>query len=221
MKRYTILFLIALTSLGFARISHAAHLDLITFTFEGIVNDVRPDVDAFNAFSGETLQVTYTFDPHTPDINASPTRGDYVAITEFGVTVGGNTYTQPGPGGAIIVPGAVIVVDTTGLYVATSFDITGPDVGGLTVASFGLILSQPTNTVFTSDALPTVQLDIEDFANRVLSLDFQDDALINFGRISSRVRVVAQPIPEPATLLLFGSGLAGVAALRRKSKAKV
>ena len=134
-----------------ARISHAAP---IIFTFEGIVN--VDDVSGFSEFLGETLQVTYTFESTTPDADpTNPAVGEYLAITEFEVTVGGNmtvenTYTQTDPG--VVRPGAAgIGVRTTGgrdLYFATGFEMTGPDVGGLTVFSWDLILSNPTNTVW-------------------------------------------------------------------------
>ena len=211
----------------------SAYSTTFTFAYEGVVNlvNVSPIVDAtpFNAFLGETLRVEYTFTTvGNPDTNSLSFIGDY-AYQSLTATIGMNTYQSTS--GRI----ATINNDVTGPtasrprddYIVRSDSLAGPDVSGVPIRGFSLAFSDfPQASVFSDDSLPTSPPDPSAFMGlgsvTSLSLIWESSANTNtFTGIGAsnnvqNVSATNAPIPEPSTILLYGTGLAGLAAFRWK-----
>ena len=159
--------------------------DPITFRYSGVVDGMAsggfPDPAPFQAFNGQPINVTFTYDPNTPDNNTSD-NGDYLgAVTDLQVTVGGNVYNDI-DGGDIIITNNDVNPDQFQVF---SF-VTGPAVGGITEAiQLRMIFSDSTHTVFSTDALPINQPDPADFnLGGQINLQFTDvNDFDNFGNI--------------------------------------
>ena len=83
---------------------------------------------------------------------------------------------------------------------------------------FGISFLDSTGNVFSDTSIPT-SLDRANFGSASLTLQVRDPSDINtvLWQISGSI-TEASTVPEPSTWLLFGSGLAGLAAWRRKQK---
>ena len=192
---------------------------LPTFSFKGTVSNLGGD---FAFLLGADFEVTYTFDPTVTDANpGDPQSGFYPgAITSGSLTVNPNS----GPLVWLIVsslPNSNISVLTTATahsYFASAA-LSGPSIGGASPSFFLIQLTDTTKTALVDDSLPTA-LDIDDFGFiRNLQFTFigaNPSCCSTFGVITS----AQTPIPEPSTILLLGSGLAGVGALTRRRRKK-
>jgi hypothetical protein len=219
LRRFLILSLIVPAVLAFGITSHAVP---ITFSYSGVVNDTDglPDKAPFEAYLGETMYLTYTFESSTTDSNSS-TNGDYLgSITAVEITVGANTYSAD-TGDIVITnngenPDQYLVDIPSGLK--------GPSVGEIPVMRFNLGFSDFTQSVFGSDALPQVQPEPSDFSEATMWLTFDSQnfspELEEFGTIMADGTVQAVPVPEPGTLLMLSAGLAGLIYQNRRPKSE-
>lgn len=177
--------------------SKVADADLITFSYSGIIDmeasGGNPDSAPYKAFDGKTIKVEYTFESLTPDNNPSE-NGDYLgAITSMQVTLDGNVYT--GNTGAIIITNNDVNPDQYQVFSTVS----GLEIGGISDPQLRMIFSDNTHSVFTSDALPTIQPDPLDFPlGSQINLQFTDYPDKHGNIISNNVHVT--PLPEKVQL---------------------
>ncbi len=238
-RTVTAISLVGLIILGFGTQAHAVPL---TFAYEGTVSHV-PERPPFTMFQGETLRVEFTFESSssvTEIIDFFPSaRPPFFlygnAISSLVVTIGGNQYFADT--GDIFIGDNIRVTSTISSngdnYIFRSAPLTGPEVGDTLVDRFSLNLIGSTNT-FSGNALPTKQPDPNDFnlpkegdpndfslpkIDNQISLRFCCDPSTGYSEsvLANKIQITSvSTIPEPSTMLLFGSGLFSLLAWRMK-----
>ncbi len=151
-----------------------AHAAPITFTVDGTVDSVSPGI--LGTFSiGDAYHLEYTFESTTPDADPSSTYGRYnFAITALSVTIG--TYSATASSATITITSDHSSAQVDDSYRIDVFDFVGLPVDGfeLNPGHFpGMMMRDPTKTVFTNDALPLVPPAPADFiGNNGMNLMF-------------------------------------------------
>ena len=202
--------------LGFLAAPAVALADPITFLFTGNVTSVAGVLSGtFN--TTQTLSGSYTFDSTLADqLPADPILGMYGPLTAMDVTIG--SYPAKHSLGGAGVDDANDSVGADGVK-ADSYHffgmMSGPSVADLPVQFFRADLQDNTARAFSSDALPLIPPNLSSFLGRnEWFLEFGDGVTV-FAAVGGRITSL-EPVPEPGTLLLLGSGLLGVAGYGRK-----
>jgi hypothetical protein len=188
------------------------------FAYEEVADDVTlgpgPRIlrSATIAYAGFNFNGDETLTLNLYQVNGAPTPGSF----------GFNT-----PGTVLF--SATVPITATDDSTITFFDRSGttilPDVLGIGLA-FGGVDFDPTSAGSDAGLLlyhpPAVGSSFDDFWLRGFPNPGDDWGLYTFGgnppiNIGALISTAA-PIPEPCTMLLIGSGLVGVAGLRRKVK---
>ena len=161
--------------------------------------------------NGGTVTGTFGYDTSVPDSQpADPTDADYPGAAFFtGSVVGG-----PQDGLIFNVPGIEVSVGTSGVL-----DIR---FGSGALNGISLVDTTPPS-VFPNDSLP-LTLTLSDFSFRNLGLVNGDFGLqppiSQFSyTLQTLTQITTKPIPEPSTMILLGTGLAGIIVRRRKQVA--
>lgn len=195
----------------------------ITIDFSGVVDFVDPSLTGTFA-PGQTLLGSYTFESTTAARSGSTSQfGVFDAISALNFSIGSYIAGANGafPNGEIQVdndpPGTNH--DRYGIVSRSTDHLTGPSVGGMTPDAFLFRMDDSTNAVFaTALTLPT-QISLSDFDSSAFFLFFRGaDGFV--GSVSGQLTQAASPapVPEPASLMLLGSGLLGLAARVRRQR---
>jgi hypothetical protein len=211
----TVLSSVALT------VAFASQATPVSYSFSGVVTDsFLPSTFAL----GSSFNGTFSFDSAAIDSNANPSAGYYSNGFSITANVGGITYSNlPNVGGVSV---------WNGLSNLDRFDANAQGTIGIpSISSTSTIPStapfvvravfdDPTQSAFSSDALPTSPLNLGNFANDVFQLSFyQGVSQVNvIGKINSLQLISPVPEPETYAMLLAGLGLVGAALKRRKAK---
>jgi hypothetical protein len=226
--RRTLLFPTVLATLLLFALSAAAND--ITFYFTGSITSTTGTAPFAR---GDTFSGSYTFDSTATDSNAATDVGDYFFTTSpYGITVAIDGYTiTTSPGGS---PGNFLieVLNNHSGEDGYTFHSYSNDVSGsptFTVTDVGFSGNDPTQTLFSSDALPLVPPDLSSFSTQVFGIsggaatgpDGPDggggwDAT---GTLDSLTMTPVTSVPEPSGFVLLGGGLAAMLLMRPKSAA--
>ena len=204
----------------------------ITFDFGGTVTSVDPALAGSFAVS-QSLTGSFTYE--STSLPSSPGGGNYfTALTALSFTVGTYSASFLGPLPPPSQDLKISVINLPGLDIfnvsaVTTDGLTGPPAAGFAFSGFFFSLQDNTGTVFSSTALPT-SLSLSSFDFPVFTLEFldlDDNEFAVEGTVTSLTLVPptgggnggnggAPPIPEPSTVVLLGSGLAGLAVWKRR-----
>ena len=197
-----------------------------TFGVTGIVDFVDPALSG--TFSnGDTMTLLYTFESTTPArAGSTSTAAVFDPLTSLSLTIGSYTASSNGAPEIQIDNDLPGFNDRYSLVSRASDGLSGPTVAGNSVNFFFFRLDDSTDTAFNDALILPTSLSLADFDNnlpsRLFSLEFTDSSFPSGPTlsVSGKVTGLAAPIPEPGTFLLFGTGLAGLAAWRLRKRAE-
>ena len=187
---------LCLLALGFVALAHSeARADNITFSTTGAFNNASNSI-TFGS-GGDTLTLTFS-GIGSSNVNASPS-----TFASFG------TITTSATGsGATVAPGTTLTINITQTNPsAGSGFVAGSLTGTITQnSSDGQILFTVTST--------TINGVLYEVANNPLALVPPNT---NNGQTTVQGKITST-VPEPMTMILFGTGLAGIAAKARRRR---
>jgi hypothetical protein len=180
----------------------------ITYNWAGTVTHIDPGAPT-GVLLDQTIEISLTLDNAISDENPSPDVGNYSADPAtsplvLSVDIGGDTYVGPfqtltvsdGSSGASI-------------EISSSEEMTGE--------GFDILFQTDQPGVLDSDAIP-LYIDPENFKVATFSVD-RETAFTEFLPAFEGTIGAAESVPEPFTLSIFGAGVIGAVAMRRRKKA--
>ncbi len=199
---------LALALLGMFAFSHSlAHATSVTFgttgSFNGSPSTITNSI-TFNNGVGNSLTLTYSGVVSGTTVNASPT-----TFASFGAI----TTTTTGSG-ATITPGTTFTL-------TINQTVPGVGSGNLSATLIGTIAQNSSTGVIT---FTVTSVNIAGVTYSVVnnSLALVPPSTGDLGQVPGNTtiqgQITAEAVPEPATMLLLGTGLAGVAARLRKRR---
>ncbi len=175
-----------------------------TADFIGMMNDTF----MYNPTTGAVTSIDVSIDK---DLSANLVN-TYGNTFRFLIEQDGNFYQFGIPGPALVIPTGT-ANGTTGYNLFSSSGITASEFGLLNLTTGAVNTAMNPN--FDGDPLT---FGIGQYLSE--TGDSGDDPTVVYDYDNFSVTVHTASVPEPFTLSLFGAGLAGAAALRRRKKAK-
>jgi hypothetical protein len=200
----------------------------ITVSYSGTVDSVAANLSSYFSI-GDLLSGTFVLDDGVPpDLGNAPGAAMYVSPNQpYTATIGSHGF-----GGNGVVSYGFTTTPAIDTYMFLGFGtpntylstLTGSSLGTFAPTLFQWVLSDSTGTAVDSLLPAGPLLSAYDTRAFVLGFDGPDGHGAVFGEINSadfaHVAAAATPTPEPATMLLFGSGIVGVAARMKARRAK-
>lgn len=190
-----------------------------TWYFEGTIDSVDSNLSAYFS-TGELFSSVITFEP-TVDIDPDPDEGAYFiesTVTTFGsynfsanVPTAGSVQLRNGVGSDTLSAG----------YAYHPYPFYLPS-SAWALLSTGISLTDIEGTALSSQSIPASLPSLSLFEANSFTLHFETPAWISAwvsGTVTSMSTTANVPgVPEPTTMLLFGTGIAGLAAVGRRRK---
>lgn len=207
--------------LGWAGLAGTASAALITFNFAGNVNAVGTPINS-DFHVGDTFQGSYSFNSTAPDGDLRSSVGIYPLANGM-FTVSGKSYVMGGgtAGSINIVSNSTVGNGFPDSYVA-AFTAAGPSVENDTFFPGAFSLSLAGLNHFPTDTLPLTPPSLNGLSGNGISfrLNFHTGGGASVGgEITSLTLGTPSPVPLPGAVVLFASGLIGLAAVGRARRA--
>jgi hypothetical protein len=183
----------------------------IAYNFSGTLTDSFGSLSAGDAVSG-----SYTIDPAVPGSGSSAFSG-FNNLLSATLTVGGfSASIGPGVGLPEIQQDDVAGADRYGLLGRNP--VGSSTVGGLSISAFGFRLDDTTGTAISNALTLLTNPALSNFTSNTFLIFFGDPLATdpnNFHVVSGVLNNLS-PVPEPASLALFGVGACAARFARRR-----
>ncbi len=179
---------------------------LVKFSFDGSISEVGGVL--FPSLGSGSMSGDITFNSGTAPI--APGTGIYLnSITGFTVKINNVQVASYAPGS-----NGMLVLNSPTLGGAdnlTAFSTaTGSAISGVLPQNFQLSLTDPSGSVFNSQAIPTAPPSLSSFASNQWRLNFGGTGNYVIGSLAN---LTLTAVPLPAAVVLFGIGLISLVGL--------
>ncbi len=234
-SKWTMLLLLLGVAFLASPLVDRAYASPVTFSFTGVISSITdrfgtPVIFGTSQFhAGDTVSASFTFDPAASPTVFFANEAVYDAvISSYNATTSGGYSASATTGQITMWNNSGAPYDDrfrAGMFQEPSFTppytLTGAAVDGLPLLDFVVAVEDPSQTAFSGTGLPST-LDLSKFD---LNATYSGMQFV-FGTLNQpdTYRLVnahitgMSVVPVPATLLLLGPGLVGLAAIRRRFK---